>query len=362
MPVRIELDRHAFTDAERLLCSMHGLTVHTFRYASGVAALRLTSARGEIVVLPFQGQQIWSARFDGRDLAMRSFFPEPVATERYLENYGAFFIHCGLTAIGAPGPQDRHPLHGELPNAPFQSAWLTLDEAAQSATVSGSYTHAVAFSTHYRATATVAMRSDSAMLDIGLTVENLKRTPMDLMYLAHANFRPVDGGRLVYSAPYTPAAVRVRQSIPAHISPPPGYAALLGELAADPTPHHGIQPGMGYDPEVVFAIDMLADEQGWAHALQRLPDGRADYISYRPAQAAKALRWMCRTPDQDALGLVLPATAGDEGYTAEKARGNVIALAGGHSWQIGLRAGSLTAAEAETMASHIDRIAGRAGS
>ena len=35
-----------------------------------MAALRIINARGEIIVLPFQGQQIWRANFDGRDLTL----------------------------------------------------------------------------------------------------------------------------------------------------------------------------------------------------------------------------------------------------------------------------------------------------
>ncbi|GIS11657.1 MAG: hypothetical protein CM15mP115_08080 [Alphaproteobacteria bacterium] len=49
-------------------------------------------------MLPFKGQQIWRAGFDGRDLTMRSMFDEPVDTQVYLETYGAFMIHCGLAA------------------------------------------------------------------------------------------------------------------------------------------------------------------------------------------------------------------------------------------------------------------------
>ena len=68
-------------------------------------------------------------------------------------------IHCGLTGLGAPGPEDSHPLHGEIPNAPFQKAWLEIDEALQRITIGGSYRHTVAFSTNYLATAKVVMEA-----------------------------------------------------------------------------------------------------------------------------------------------------------------------------------------------------------
>ena len=129
--MRIELYKDTFGDVERPLCEMGGISVSTFRYPSGIEALRVSNARGEIVILPFKGQQIWRAKFDGRELTMKSMFDEPVATTDYLKTYGGFLIHCGLTGLGAPGPNDDHPLHGELPNAPFQKAWLELDHLSK---------------------------------------------------------------------------------------------------------------------------------------------------------------------------------------------------------------------------------------
>ncbi|MEM7719701.1 MAG: DUF4432 family protein, partial [Pseudomonadota bacterium] len=265
MSVRIDLHLAQFGEKERPICETGEFAVSAFRFESDIAALRVRNARGEIVMLPFQGQQIWRAMFDGRDLTMRSMFDEPRDTRVYLETYGAFLIHCGLAGIAAPGPSDTHPLHGELPNAPFQSAWLELDEGAGTVTVAGRYQHIVAFATNYAATIKTTLTTGSALLDVSVDVENLKRTPMELMYLAHANFRPVDNGVLHYTADYTPQSVRVRQSIPSHITPKEGYAEFLAELAADPKLHHVLQPGLAFDPEVVFEIDMKADADGHAH-------------------------------------------------------------------------------------------------
>ena len=159
MPVRNDLHRSSFESRESRLLETGELTVSAFRYASGIEALRVCNARGEIIVLPFKGQQIWRGGFDGRDLTMRSMFDEPVDTQVYLETYGAFMIHCGLAGLGAPGPDDTHPLHGELPNAPFQKAWLVIDEADGPVADGGSYRHTVAFSTNFLATAQVALSS-----------------------------------------------------------------------------------------------------------------------------------------------------------------------------------------------------------
>lgn len=358
MPVRLDLASVQFSEKEKPLAEMAGFRISTFKYDSGIAALRVQNKRGEITVLPFKGHQIWRAKFDGRDLTMKSMFEEPVATQTYLETYGAFFIHCGATAIGAPGPTDRHPLHGELPNAPYQKGWIVFDEEQKTCTIAGSYRYTVAFSTDYLATSEYVMGAESALLDVSLRVDNLKKTPMDLMYLAHANFRPVDHGELIYSAPYTAEAVRVRRSIPAHITPKPGYPEFLAELARNPAIHHKLKPELAFDPEVAFTIAMKAGPDGFAHALQKRPDGTADYMRYRPSQTSQCIRWICRTPDQDAIGMAFPSTSEVEGYTAEKKKGLVVSVAGGASWRVDMRLGALTTSETDDAVKEIERING----
>lgn len=356
MSVRIELRKSFFSEAEKTLCEFREFTVSAFCFDSGVHALRIKNARGEIVVLPFQGMQVWRASFDGRELAMRSMFEQPKTTQVYLENYGAFLLHCGITGLGAPGPTDSHPLHGELPNAPMDTAWLNIDEQLGSIAISAQYQHTVAFTTNYNATISTTMSAGSALLDVTVEVENLKQTPMDLMYLAHANFLPVDNGELHYSANYTAQDVRVRRSIPGHVTPKPGYKEFLEELATDPTPHHKLKPGLAFDPEVVFEIDLQAGTDGYAHALQKHPGNFSDYISYRPDEAPVCMRWICRTPDQDGLGVSFPATSGVEGYTIEKGKDRVVPLPGGDTWRISMRMGHLTAAETTDVINTIDKI------
>ena len=356
MSVNIELHKALFNETEKPLCESGEFSVSAFRYESGVDALRIKNARGEIVLLPYQGMQVWRAGFDGRELTMRSMFDQPKNTQIYLETYGAFLIHCGMTSLGAPGPTDSHPLHGELPNAPMNKAGLHIDEEQGLVTVTAQYRYTVAFSTNYVATISTTMSVGSALLDVAVEVENLKQTPMDLMYLAHANFLPVDNGELHYSANYTARDVRVRQSIPGHVVAKPGYKEFLEQLAADPTPHHKLKPGLGFDPEVVFEVDLQAGSDGYAHALQKHPGNFSDYISYQPEQAPVCMRWICRTPDQDGLGIAFPATSGVEGYTIEKGKDRVVQLAGGDTWRIAMRMGHLTAEETTGVIDIIDRI------
>jgi hypothetical protein len=345
MSVRIDLKAVHFGEKERVLAEGAGFRVSAFSYDSGIAALRVKSRRGEMIVLPFKGHQIWRLVMDGRDLTMKSMFAEPVANVPYLETYGAFFIHCGATAIGPAEAGDTRGLHGELPNAPYQKGWIELDEKAGTCAVVGTYEYTVAFSYHYLATSTHTMRADETLIDVSLNVENRKKTAMDLMYLAHANFRPVDHGELFYTSKQDAKSVRPRLSIPPHITPKPGYPEFLQELAKNPKLHHVLKPELAFDPEVAMMIDMTADKDGFAHALLKRPDGTADYMRYQPAQCGQCVRWICRTPDQDAIGIAFPATSGVEGFAAEKKKGLYAVVEGGQSWRVDMRMGVLSEAE-----------------
>ncbi|HVT52840.1 MAG TPA: hypothetical protein VHE77_14770, partial [Dongiaceae bacterium] len=105
----------------------------------------------------------------------------------------------------------------------------------------------------------------------------------------------------------------------------------------------------------VLELSCRADAEGWAHGMQLHPDGQADFISYRVAELPFAVRWMSRTGDQDALGLILPATAGVEGFTAEKAKGRLVTLEAGGTRSFHYRCGALDAAEARAFAAHMGR-------
>lgn len=358
MPVRIDLSSVHFGEKERVLVEAFGFRISAFRYDSGIAALRVKSNRGEMIVLPFKGHQIWRLVMDGRDLTMKSMFEEPVNNVPYLETYGAFFLHCGATAIGPAAPGDPVGLHGELPNAPYQKGWIVLDELAGSCAVVGTYEYTVAFSYHYVATSTHTMRTDATLIDVSLEVANLKKSPMDLMYLAHANFRPVDHGELFYTSKQDAKSVRVRTSIPPHITAKPGYPEFLQELSKNPKLHHVLKPELAFDPEVAFMVDMTAGKDGYAHALLKRPDGTSDYMRYRPEQCGQCVRWICRTPDQDAIGMAFPSTSGVEGYAAEKKKGLFAVVEGGANWRVDMTMGTLSASDTADVITEIGKTNG----
>jgi hypothetical protein len=94
--------------------------------------------------------------------------------------------------------------------------------------------------------------------------------------------------------------------------------------------------------------------------MQVHPDGSADLISHRPEQLDHGVRWISLTPDQQALGMCLPATAEPEGYHAEKAKGNVRTLPGKTTVRFDMEVAYLAPAEASAMGQHIARTTGGA--
>ncbi len=327
-PVKIFLNDGNITACKQKVVENGRLSVSTFRYASGVAALEISNAKGHFISLPFHGQQIWDAAFNGRRLTMHSPVREPLPTREFLANMGAFLFHCGMSAMGSPGPEDTHPLHGELKkkNVQRMRVFRPGQNHGRFIGVGGEYNHAMAFGIHYSAQPYVRLYEDETLMHISMRVRNLNKTPMEYMYLAHINFLPVDQGRFVYSADPAKGQVRVRENLPPSMSPSPELVAYVKELIDHPEKHHVLDPKLPYDPEIVFLIDYQADAQGWAHALHVHPDGSADYVSHKPAQLDTGIRWICRTPNQEALGMEA-GTAGPEGYTAEKKKGKVKVLA-----------------------------------
>lgn len=355
--VDINLDERMFGESERCLAASGALRAYAFRYPSGVAALRVENAAGTAILLPFQGQQIWDAEFFGRRLTMRSMFDEPLPTRDYLGTYGAFFIHCGGTSMGNPGPDDTHPLHGELPNLPYQSATLSFGEDAAGAYVelSGEGRDRKAFDHDFMARPRLRLDEGATSFRAVMAVENLSRKPMPFLYLAHINFLPVDGGVLVDTVgnDRTDAVVRLPGLAE---DAPDAVRAYHASVTKDPSAHRLLNAGEPIEPELVMTMKARAGGDGWTHALQRLPDGSGDFVSYRPSELPYAVRWITRSGDQDALGLVLPATAPPDGLAAARNNGQLVSIAPGFEFRTEFRFGALDPSARQDLESTITAI------
>jgi hypothetical protein len=352
MEGRIYLAKSHFSQNQTVVCETGRLKASCFVFTTGVHALRLESPRGHIIVLPYQGQQIWDAAFDGRRLTMKSFFPEPVPSGDLLASYGAFLYHCGARRMGSPGPEDEHPLHGELPAASYEQIWVCFGEEAGEPYlgVSGSFTYARAFGDKYHAVPLVKLFESRSVLDVSMTIENLTHYPMELMYMCHINFLPAENGEIVQAAGWSAEDMVLRSRIPSHVRPTPEYLKLLEQLKKDPSMTRTVRPADEYDPEVVFYLRNLKhDRDGSTHIIQKHPDGSSDYVGYDVKQLDHTVRWIVKHRDQQVMGMALPSTCDPEGYTAEKKKGNVRTLPPQSTVTFKVRTGYLDGAHTKEM-------------
>ena len=338
------LEKNMFGRDERRIMTYADMEVSTFMYSTGVEAVKLKNNRGYIIMLPFQGQQIWDAVWDGKSIRMQNFFDEPVKSELLLDSYGAFLFHCGALRMGCPAPEDDHPLHGELPGAAYQEASVLFGEDEKGAFIgiTGSFKYTKAFGDKYEAVPAAKIHQDDAVADISMTVRNLASYPMDLMYMCHVNFLPVDNGELIQPTGWSTDDMKIRSSIPAHVKPTKKFLEFMDELKDKPEATRILRPEDEYNPEIVFYINNLRkDENDMTHMLQKHTDGSAEYISYNPEVLNHTVRWILKNDDQKVIGMALPSTCDPEGYTAEKAKGNVRTLEAGAEFTFRVSAGHL---------------------
>jgi hypothetical protein len=354
--ISVALDQAQFGEAEKPLLRTDGLDVSLFRYQTGVAAARITNRRGHLIVLPYLGQMIWDVVFDGVRLTMGSMFAMPRPADGIRDTYGCFCYHCGILRMGNPGPEDDHPLHGEMPCAPMDGAWLEVgeDEEGPLLRLVSEREYIKGFGDRYIARPSVTVRPDRALIDIAMAVENRAGRAMDLMYMCHVNFALPEGGRIVQPAAFTGENMVVRTAVPSHVPANPEYLALIAAIAHDPSILETLDDPDRFDPEQVCYIrNLRTDARGVAHFLLRRREGDGFAIGYRPTDFPHTVRWILCNADQQVAGFALPSTCEPEGYTAEKRKGNVQSLPPGGRKDFSVRAGYLGRGEAESLAALI---------
>ncbi|MBR2916203.1 MAG: DUF4432 family protein [Clostridia bacterium] len=352
---KINLTKEMFSKDEKVLYESGLLSVTVFKYSTGIEAVSLKNDKGYVTLLPFVGQQIWDMEFLGRNLVMKSIYDEPeVCYENYGESYGCFLMHCGLTAMGNPTAEDTHLPHGELPIAKYKEAYILTgeDEKGKYIALSGVYTHKRAFEINYEFCPECRIYEGSSLIDVTVNFKNNKDLPLEYFYLCHINYLPVDGSKLLYTAKH--------ENIVAHHEVPAGYPKeketndYLDKLDNDISIMDNIdKASQSYAPEIVFTCIYDADENGEAHTMQVMPDGYSCYVCHRPEELPFGIRWISRTDDEDALGMVLPATAEHMGYLYCKEKGYEKYLGSGETVTYHIRTGILTPDESEKIKNKI---------
>ncbi|WET40709.1 aldose 1-epimerase family protein [Citrobacter enshiensis] len=322
MTTRMTLWRELFGEHPRVLLENGDFTVTAFRYPSGVEGLRVQNSRGHLVILPWMGQMIWDAQFDGHDLTMRNMFSQPKPATEVVATYGCFAFHSGLLANGCPSAEDTHPLHGEMSCAAMDDVWLELD--GDSLCVTGRYEYVMGFGHHYQAQPAVKMRKASALFDIQMTVTNLASVAMPLQYMCHMNYAYVPEATFSQNIP--DEALKLRESIPAHVKPTEPWLAFNQRILQGEASLATLNEPAFYDPEIVFFADKLDTYTDHPEFSMIAPDGTTFVTRFASSELNYVTRWILYNGDQQVAAFALPATCRPEGFLAAQQNGTLLYL------------------------------------
>ena len=361
--MKLNLKKRFFSCCEHELLTNGSLKVTAFKYSTGVEALRVENSKGHFVVLPFKGQQVWDFHFEGRDLTMHTTVKQPHPSEELLRSYGGFIYHCGVLACGVPQADDNHPHHGELHNITYTNAHIICDEDEKGKyiAVGGELENNVAFNHHYVFSPQVRLYENDTKITLTFSLENKRNTPMEYMYLCHINYKPMDGAELIYSAPYDKDHVIVHKIISPSVSKDKAdtLMAYMDAVQENPALHHKVgSPDAKFDPEICMTLKYKADENGRAYTMQYKKGEGACYVDHPLNDLPLSTRWISRTDNEDAMGMVLPATSEHLGRSYAQRKGTMKVLGAHEKTVFSIETGWMKDSDAKQLAEKIEKING----
>ncbi|MCF1428641.1 MAG: aldose 1-epimerase family protein [Shewanella sp.] len=344
----LPLYKHSFSKERSLIAKSDAFEIHTFVYNSGVHAIEIRNAKGHLIILPFMGQMVWHAEFLGTNLCMKNMFREPKPAKTIVETYGCFAFHAGMIRMGCPTPQDDHVLHGEMPCATMDSAWLEISDT--SVTIKGSYEYLMGFGDHYLAMPSVTLAADASEFDIGMVVRNLASKPMPLQYMCHINATYVEGAVMSQNLP--DEAFVLRQSVPAHVRPTEQWLAY-NEALKTAAPFGILDKPQLHDPEIVYFADSIDRYTQRAELAMAIGD-KCLITEFDTKEFNHLTRWILCNSDQQVAAFALPATCRPEGFLAAKASDTLVYLAAGEERSFSVRTGIRELAESKLFCGRSD--------
>ncbi|RDY33248.1 DUF4432 family protein [Lachnotalea glycerini] len=357
---RVNFKQNFFSDRPLELLKNGELSAVAFRYETGVCGLRIQNRLCDMVVLPYMGQQIWFAKFNGKNLTQRSIFDQPQATTKFGDNYGGLLLHCGLTNINCAGDGEDYPLHGELPFANYQETYTGIgyDKKGKYLAVGGTFIYRNSQEYHYAYSPQLRLYENASVAEMYIDIHNRRGSDLDYMFMCHMNWLAIDGSRLVYSAKKDKEHIQVD---PTELGGDSKRAVRIREygkrLLEEPTLADVIDSKTQcYEPEMCINIRYESDQNGWAHAMQVMPDGDACYVGFRTKELPYALRWFCRSADEDGIGIALPTTGTNRSTAYQKEHGYYNTLAPGAHESLRFNFGYLDKDKAQEMEQSIEDI------
>ncbi len=351
--MKINLQKSFFTELKKELLTYGNFKIDAFKYASGVEALEIENEKCSFIFTPFKGQQIWHFKVGGEEISMQTTVKEPQDTMVYLKNYGGFMYHCGVISFGAP--DSEHPHHGEIPNEIYDKAYISCgeDEKGKYICLGGELNHDTAFSRKYKFSPQIKIYENESIFKISVALENLRSYPMEYMYLCHINFKPFDGAKLIYSAKKDLEHIKIYRT--------DGSKELVNyfdALQKDITIMDTVgEKGQCYDPEICFGIKYESDEDNRAYTMQYTPQGSC-FVTHPADVLTNGVRWISRTNNENAMGMVLPATGEHLGYQNAKEKGQIKVLGANETLNFYMEAGYIEKEESEKMKQKIEKMLG----
>jgi len=318
--MKLHVKKSQFTSIETPLLESDTVQISTFIYRTGVEAVRISIGRGTFIWLPFYGQSLWSWKVDDIEQKFKGFVSEPdYAARNFLHNYGAFMIHCGITAMGNPTKDDNHLHHGELPLAKYDSAWIEVSEGPFPVSLHGYYYYAVPFIASYAFSPSIRISETGTSVMVDSQLENLQKTPLEYMYLNHLNFSLDQVSELQYGidAFNKKTVIVLDETVPGVIENP----SIILRPSKFPT----------ISPELV-AIMKNQPKYGAVCVNTMIRENHERvWVATNTSTLDHTVAWLTKTLDRSACGFSLPATAGPRGRIAETAQGNMKKLEPGNS-------------------------------
>ena len=352
-----------FDEVKRPILTGSPFTANLFKYETGVDAVEFSNGPVSCIILPYQGQQVWRLFIDGENMTMKSMYEYPEDTDDVFNfSYGGFLIHCGLTAMGNPSEEDDHPMHGELPQAKYKNVYIEVgeDDKGRYIALGGDYTYKLSIDTGYIFSPELRLYENSKLLEMTGHIKNLRATTFNYMYMAHINWMPINGSRLVYSTPKDNKHIEVCREDFSDILDEEGAKKLddyTSKLQKDPSLADVIDFNTQcYNPELCSIMHYKADEKGWAHAMQVRPDKTACYVGFDTSILNNGLRWFSWTADERSCGFALPNTGNQKGRAYAIKHGLRKQLSGYGDASFKYRFGKLNSEEARVMEDKINSI------
>lgn len=319
----INLFESQFTESVKEILHNNEWSVTTKQYPQGIASLTIHNSRGYVEVLPFMGQIIWDANFDGKSLRMDNMFSKPKPANQIVNTYGCFAFHSGLLAAGCPSPEDTHPLHGEFPCSHMDNAKLIVTET--SITIESSYEYLQGFGDHYVAKPSVTLHEGSSMFDIHLEVTNKSLyASMPLQYMCHMNYAFVKDAKITQN--FGNDTFKLRTSIPAHVKPTPRWTQLNEDILSGKKDANSLVVAEEFDPEIVYFADGVNKITDNAIIDMVAPDGTTFETQFSTQEFPVVTRWILYNADQKVAAFALPGTSRPEGREAARKAGTLIQL------------------------------------